>query len=113
MSILDPDAMEDLRVAVARLNPKMEPREVQRFLLKNPRLVLKHAPRVIPPPEILIKRYDDVINLYRSIPDIITGERFCDFLESRVGITCLIALVILFVFFASDGSFPGTLLFCL
>jgi hypothetical protein len=104
MVIVDPDAMEDLRVAVDRLNPNMEPREVQWFLLKNPSLVLKHAPRVIPPPEILIKRYDEVINLYRSIPDIVTGERFCHFLESRVGITCLIAFVICFVFFASDVS---------
>ena len=114
MAILDLSAMEDLRVAVAvaRLSPKMEPREVQRFLLKNPRSVLKHAPRVIPPPEILMKRYDEVINLYRSIPDIVTGERFYDFLiEIVAGVTCLIAFVFLLLYFSQVTFFSWGFIF--
>ena len=75
-TIADPRAVEDLRTAVARLNPTMEPWEVEGFLLRNYGVVLKHAPRVIPQPDILTPRFDDVVKMFRGIPDITTGEQY-------------------------------------
>lgn len=62
-TILDPRAMADLKAAVIWLNPTVEPWEVHQFLRKKYDGVLKHVPRVIPPPGILVERYDAVIKL--------------------------------------------------
>lgn len=75
-TIEDPRAMKELQESVARLHPKWEPWEVQQFLRRNYGLVLKHVPRLIPPPDILAQRYQAVIKLYRGIPDIVTGELY-------------------------------------
>ena len=39
-------------------------------------MVLKHATRVIPQPDILTPRFDDVVKMFRGIPDITTGEQY-------------------------------------
>ena len=75
-TIPDPRAVEDVRTAVARLHPTMEPWEVGGFLLRNYGVVLKHAPRVVPRPDILAPRCDDVVKIFRGIPDITTGEQY-------------------------------------
>lgn len=74
-AIPDPRAMEELRQAVGRLNPTLEPWEVDQFMLKNYAVVLRHVPRLIPPPSTLTERYDGVNNLFRGVKDIVTGTR--------------------------------------
>ncbi|CAM9783090.1 unnamed protein product, partial [Laminaria digitata] len=77
MSIVNPRALEDVRLAVARLHPAWEPWEVQLFLRQNyATIVLKHVTRFIPPPEILVLRYDAVMALFRYILDSATGDAF-------------------------------------
>lgn len=72
-AIPDPRVMEELRQAVARLNPTLEPREVEQFMFNNYGVVLKHVPRLIPPAGVLLDRVDAVNNLFRDIKDITTG----------------------------------------
>lgn len=65
--------MEELQQAVGRLNPSLEPREVEQYMLNNYAVVLKHVPRLIPPPGVLLERVDAVNNIFRHIKDITTG----------------------------------------
>lgn len=93
-AIPDPRAMEELKQAVGRLNPTLQPREIEQCMFDNYAVVLKHVPRLIPPAGLLLERVDGVHDTFRPIKDITTGEsnatlrRFCR--KSQVVLFCAI-----------------------
>lgn len=67
-----------MRKVWAERNPSLDKKEIYADMGANfSSHVLKYVPRVVPPPEVSLPRYDNVIETFKRVRDGATGTFFC------------------------------------
>lgn len=73
LAIPDPEALGRVEKVLESRHPTWNSREIKAFMSKHYSRIVKHVPRVVPPAPVLVQRFDNVINTFRSIRDASTG----------------------------------------
>lgn len=75
LAIPDPEAMDRVRAVVQKRCPSRGEKELNVFMRGSfSNLILKHVPRVVPPPDVLVPRFENVIETFKGVRDGATGK---------------------------------------
>lgn len=78
VAIADPGLMQRAKKLWHKLHPSWTGREVDKDMRANyANKVLQHVPRTVPPPGILVARFDLVIDAFKDVVDAKTGKYSC------------------------------------
>jgi hypothetical protein len=79
--VVDKRDLDKVRAVLKAAFPQKSENEITRYLFANWKFVLRNCRRAIPPPEVLLARFDRVNSLSADIRDSRTGEplfRICN-----------------------------------
>lgn len=66
-----PEAMDDVRSVWKLRNPSWNDQEIASDMrAKYASHLLKHVPRIVPPPEILLPRFDNLVETFKNVRDV-------------------------------------------